>query len=97
MAEPPDGVVGDEGVREALRTWRAAECEDVRHRCVERLELANLGEPEARARVVATAKRIRGGSFKGTVMGDVSFEANGQLGSRHYLFTVQNGKIVVQP
>ena len=45
----------------------------------------------------AIAKRIRGGSFKGTVMGDVKFEANGQLGTRHYLFTVQNGKIVVQP
>lgn len=45
----------------------------------------------------AIAKRIRGGSFKGTVMGDIKFEANGQLGSRHYLFTVQNGKIVVQP
>lgn len=45
----------------------------------------------------AIAKRIRGGSFKGTVMGDIKFEANGQLGTRHYLFTVQNGKIVVQP
>ncbi|MFT3805038.1 MAG: ABC transporter substrate-binding protein [Burkholderiaceae bacterium] len=43
------------------------------------------------------AKRIRGGSFKGTVMGDVTFEPNGQLGSRHYLFTVKDGKIVVQP
>ena len=45
----------------------------------------------------AIAKRIRGGSFKGTVMGDITFEPNGQLGSRHYLFTVQGGKIVVQP
>ena len=44
----------------------------------------------------AIAKRIRGGSFKGTVMGDISFEANGQLGSKHYLFTVQGGKIAVQ-
>ena len=44
----------------------------------------------------AIAKRIRGGSFKGTVMGDITFESNGQLGSRHYLFTVQNGKIAVQ-
>ncbi|HEY4067797.1 MAG TPA: ABC transporter substrate-binding protein [Burkholderiaceae bacterium] len=44
----------------------------------------------------AIAKRIRGGSFKSTVMGDVSFEPNGQLGSRHYLFTVQNGAIAVQ-
>jgi len=45
----------------------------------------------------AVAKRIRGGSFKGTVMGDIKFETNGQLGSRHYLFNVQNGKIAVQP
>jgi len=44
----------------------------------------------------AIAKRIRGGSFKNTIMGDVSFEPNGQLGSKHYLFTVQGGKIVVQ-
>lgn len=43
----------------------------------------------------AIAKRIRGGSFKGTVMGDVSFAANGQLQSTHYLFTVQDRKIVV--
>ena len=45
----------------------------------------------------AIAKRIRGGSFKGTVMGDISFEPNGQLKSRHYLFTVVDGKIAVQP
>jgi branched-chain amino acid transport system substrate-binding protein len=45
----------------------------------------------------AIAKRIRGGSFKGTVMGDVTFEPNGQLKSRHYLFTVVDGKIQVQP
>lgn len=44
----------------------------------------------------AIAKRIRGGSFKGTVMGDITFEPNGQLKSRHYLFTVQGGKIAVQ-
>ena len=44
----------------------------------------------------AIAKRIRGGSFKNTLMGDVSFEPNGQLGSKHYLFTVQGGKIAVQ-
>ena len=44
----------------------------------------------------AIAKRIRGGSFKGTVMGDVTFEPNGQLSSQHYLFTVQGGKMVVQ-
>jgi branched-chain amino acid transport system substrate-binding protein len=44
----------------------------------------------------AIAKRIRGGSFKNTVMGDITFEANGQLGSKHYMFTVQGGKIAVQ-
>jgi branched-chain amino acid transport system substrate-binding protein len=43
------------------------------------------------------AKRIRGGQFKGTVMGDLTFEPNGQLLSRHYLFTVQDGKIAVKP
>lgn len=44
----------------------------------------------------AIAKRIRGGSFKQTIMGDITFEPNGQLGSKHYLFTVQGGKILVQ-
>ena len=42
------------------------------------------------------AKRIRGGSFKGTVMGDVTFEPNGQMKSQAYIFTVEGGKIVVQ-
>jgi branched-chain amino acid transport system substrate-binding protein len=45
----------------------------------------------------AIAKRIRGGQFKGTVMGDLTFEPNGQLQSKHYLFTVQGGKIAVKP
>jgi len=44
----------------------------------------------------AIAKRIRGGSFKDTVMGDVAFEPNGQMKSRHYLFTVNGGKIATQ-
>ena len=44
----------------------------------------------------AVAKRIRGGQFKGTVMGDVTFEPNGQLRSSHLLFTVQGGKITMQ-
>lgn len=43
------------------------------------------------------AKRIRGGSFKGTLMGDVTFEPNGQLQSHYYLFTVKDRKIVVKP
>jgi len=44
----------------------------------------------------AVAKRIRGGQFKGTVMGDVVFEPNGQLRSNHLLFNVQGGKIAMQ-
>jgi len=44
----------------------------------------------------AIAKRIRGGSFRTTVMGDVTFEPNGQLRSQHYIYTVENGKIAVQ-
>ena len=43
------------------------------------------------------AKRIRGGSFKGTIFGDVTFAANGQLESSHKLFTIENQKIVVRP
>lgn len=42
------------------------------------------------------AKRIRGGQFKGTVMGDLTFEPNGQLKSHHYLFTVKDNKLAVQ-
>ncbi|MDP8919500.1 MAG: ABC transporter substrate-binding protein [Pseudomonadota bacterium] len=43
------------------------------------------------------AKRIRGGSFKGTIFGDVTFAPNGQLESNHKLFTIENQKIVVRP
>lgn len=43
------------------------------------------------------AKRIRGGSFKNTIMGDITFEPNGQLKSQHSIFTVENQKIVVRP
>lgn len=42
------------------------------------------------------ARRIRGGQFKGTILGDVTFEPNGQMRSRHYLFKVEGGKIAVQ-
>jgi len=42
------------------------------------------------------AKRIRGGQFKDTLMGDVAFEPNGQMRSNHLLFTVQGGKIAMQ-
>jgi branched-chain amino acid transport system substrate-binding protein len=43
----------------------------------------------------AVAKRIRGGTFKDTIFGDIAFEPNGQLNSRYFLFTVQDQKIVV--
>jgi len=45
----------------------------------------------------AIAQHIRGGYFPGTVMGDLRFEANGQARARYSLFTVVDGKIVVQP
>jgi branched-chain amino acid transport system substrate-binding protein len=41
------------------------------------------------------AKRIRGGTFKDTILGEVTFEPNGQLKSKHYLFTVKDQKLVV--
>jgi branched-chain amino acid transport system substrate-binding protein len=44
----------------------------------------------------AIAKRIRGGSFRNTIMGDMNFAPNGQLASRHYVFNVQNQKMVVE-
>ena len=42
------------------------------------------------------AKRIRGGKFEGTLLGDISFQPNGQLDSHHYLFTVKDGKMEVE-
>ena len=42
------------------------------------------------------AKRIRGGTFPGTIFGDATFEANGQMGSKHALFTVVEQKLVVR-
>jgi branched-chain amino acid transport system substrate-binding protein len=44
----------------------------------------------------AIAKRIRGGSFRNTILGDMNFAPNGQLASRHYVFSVQNQKMVVE-
>ncbi len=44
----------------------------------------------------AIAKRIRGGNFRNTIMGDMNFAPNGQLASRHYVFTIQNQKMVVE-
>ena len=39
---------------------------------------------------------MRGGSFEGTILGDVTFGDNGQLNSNHYLFDVVDGEIVVR-
>jgi branched-chain amino acid transport system substrate-binding protein len=44
----------------------------------------------------AIAKRIRGGTFKNTILGDMVFAPNGQLASRHYVFTIQNQKMAVE-
>ena len=44
----------------------------------------------------AIAKRIRGGTFKNTILGDMSFAPNGQLASRHYVFTIQGQKMVIE-
>jgi len=43
------------------------------------------------------AKGIQGSVIKGTVFGDVAFSPTGQMQSRPYLFTVRDGRIVVQP
>ncbi|MEX1236249.1 MAG: ABC transporter substrate-binding protein [Roseovarius sp.] len=44
----------------------------------------------------AVANRIRGGSFEDTILGDITFEENGQLKSNHYIFDVVDQKIVVR-
>jgi branched-chain amino acid transport system substrate-binding protein len=44
----------------------------------------------------AVARRIRGGSFPDTILGTATFAPDGQLQSRHALFTVQDQKIVVR-
>jgi branched-chain amino acid transport system substrate-binding protein len=41
------------------------------------------------------AKRIRSGTFKDTIFGEMVFEPNGQLKSKHYLFIVKDQKLVV--
>lgn len=43
----------------------------------------------------AVARRIRGGSFPGTIMGDAVFAPDGQMQSKYTLFTVKDQKIVV--
>ncbi|MCB5174625.1 MULTISPECIES: ABC transporter substrate-binding protein [Microvirga] len=42
------------------------------------------------------AKRIRGGTFDGTIFGKMQFGPNGQLMSDHKLFTIEDQKIVVR-
>ena len=44
----------------------------------------------------AIAKRIRGGTFRNTILGDMSFAPNGQLATKHYVFTIQGQKMVVE-
>lgn len=44
----------------------------------------------------AIGKRIRGGSFTGTILGDIKFAPNGQLENRHYVFTIKDRKMVVE-
>lgn len=43
------------------------------------------------------AARIRGGSFKSTVFGDVTFQPNGQMNSNYSLFVVKDQKIEILP
>lgn len=44
----------------------------------------------------AIAKRIRGGTFKDTILGEMSFAPNGQLATRHYIFTIKDRKMMVE-
>jgi len=44
----------------------------------------------------AIGKRIRGGTFKDTILGDMSFAPNGQLATRHYIFTIKDRKMMVE-
>ena len=42
------------------------------------------------------ANRIRGGTFRNTILGEMKFAPNGQLASRHYVFNVKDQKMVVE-
>jgi branched-chain amino acid transport system substrate-binding protein len=42
------------------------------------------------------ANRIRGGTFRNTILGEMNFAPNGQLASRHYVFNVKDQKMVVE-
>jgi branched-chain amino acid transport system substrate-binding protein len=44
----------------------------------------------------AIAKRIRGGTFKDTILGEMNFAPNGQLATRHYIFTIKDRKMMVE-
>ncbi|WP_288587629.1 ABC transporter substrate-binding protein [uncultured Methylobacterium sp.] len=44
----------------------------------------------------AVAGAIRGQEIPGTIFGTVRFEPNGQMQHRHFVFTVKDGKIVVE-
>ncbi|MCX7271683.1 MAG: ABC transporter substrate-binding protein [Burkholderiales bacterium] len=44
----------------------------------------------------AIAKRMRGGKFGNTILGDMVFAPNGQLASRHYVFEIKAQKMVVE-
>ncbi|GAA4401954.1 ABC transporter substrate-binding protein [Quisquiliibacterium transsilvanicum] len=44
----------------------------------------------------AIAKRIRGGSFKDTILGEMNFAPNGQLATRHYIFTIKDRQMAVE-
>ncbi|WBU56219.1 ABC transporter substrate-binding protein [Paracoccus sediminicola] len=43
----------------------------------------------------AVGERIRGGSFENTILGDITFEDNGQMISNHFTFSVSGQTIVV--
>ncbi len=44
----------------------------------------------------AIAKRMRGGKFGNTILGEMVFAPNGQLASRHYVFEIKAQKMVVE-
>ncbi len=44
----------------------------------------------------AIAKRIRGGTFRDTLLGEMKFAPNGQLDTRHYVFTIKDRKMAVE-
>jgi branched-chain amino acid transport system substrate-binding protein len=55
---------------------------------------ANQAKSLDKEKVAAT---IRGHTIPGTIFGDATFAANGQLQARYFPMVVKDGKIVVQP